>query len=1072
MKKILSFVFICLLVFLVIGCNTTSYSLFADEANSNVTLEVGDIKSITVVSEGGTLVWESSDNEVVTVDSGTVKGIKVGAATIKVSIKESPDTSIIINVTVKEKVIAVTGIALAGKKTEVEVEDTFTVTAVVTPTNATDKTVTWASSDPTVAKVENGKVTALKVGTTEISATAGDKTEKFTLKVNEKTPEVVEPAEIYLDHEKETMQIGETDQLTWGIDPEEASQEVEWIITPSDCAAVDSDGKLTALKGGTVTIKVCPKGYEDISDSYQLLIYDNIEGMTISGKNKMAVGGTQVLSVETLKKRADGTTINTISTYKWESTDPEILTINDKGLVTAVKAGTAEIKAIAEDSGAFEATFSITVTASKTYTADNQEELTAALEKLSDGDVLILGPGTYTDLTITQDGVTILGPNAGLDKATSVRLPEAEFTGTLKLQSGVKDFTLDGVAFVNKGSFNCVGKGSNITLKNLYVHDTDTVAWKEARDNAIPSTICFNHQDNDIDLKNITVSHCYFENLHMIGLYLARLLDVKVEYCTFHNFDQDAIRGDGGYNNGKWEFLNNKFYNDEQKGTNGIYLQSVSGNIVLQEIYILHNEFINIGDSSKESGYIGAFSCRTYQEEGMKFYFKYNLVQGCLNGLHVRNNGEKDLSKYVEEINYNAFIGVTGFYHRNFTTGSTDNNESNPVECNMDYNYFEDAQGNALTYDQIKNQLFEVKSCDHLFTSKEALDAAILDNDNNILLVGTFAGTTKEAYASIAAALEAAEDGNVIMVAAGTYADDLTINKSVKLLGPNAGILGNGTRATEAVISGAMSVSADGVVIDGFEISKQLTFPKNAEIYGFEYINNLLDKMDGEGYVNGTEAILHNVSVCGNYTPECSAVRWIRFGVIDGLKVNNNKIVGSNLYDAFRADVCLCGVVEIVGNHVENSLQSVTMFMGVGRMRLLMQDNYFKDILATCLDTRGMVTDYAGNVTEYVIHNTFDHAGYDWRCLRPRNASYGDWKLDVQAHYNSFINGSCTEVDGVKTYANNPAGNDIIFNMDNNFFQEVKAADLTVANFANVASSCANCYDSAEALEAAYNGLE
>ena len=85
----------------------------------------------------------------------------------------------------KNETVEVTSVTITGKKTEALVGEEFTVSATVEPSDATDKTVIWASSDPTVAAVNNGKVTALKKGTTEISAKAGEKTDKFTLTVDE-----------------------------------------------------------------------------------------------------------------------------------------------------------------------------------------------------------------------------------------------------------------------------------------------------------------------------------------------------------------------------------------------------------------------------------------------------------------------------------------------------------------------------------------------------------------------------------------------------------------------------------------------------------------------------------------------------------------------------------------------------------------------------------------------------------------------------------------------------------------------------------------------------------------------
>ena len=77
-------------------------------------------------------------------------------------------------VTVKAKPVPVTGIALDRETASIGTGETLTLTPIFSPETATNKNVTWSSSDKTVATVENGIVTPLKKGTTTITVTTED----------------------------------------------------------------------------------------------------------------------------------------------------------------------------------------------------------------------------------------------------------------------------------------------------------------------------------------------------------------------------------------------------------------------------------------------------------------------------------------------------------------------------------------------------------------------------------------------------------------------------------------------------------------------------------------------------------------------------------------------------------------------------------------------------------------------------------------------------------------------------------------------------------------------------------
>lgn len=144
------------------------------------------------------IAWTSSNAEVATVDgNGVVTGKKAGNTTITATATDGSGKSASATVNVKAKsvdpkpedpVIRVSGITLDKSSVEVKANaPAFTIKATVTPENATNKTVTWKTSDASVADVNAGTVTVKAEGTATITATAGDKTASCVVTVIGKT---------------------------------------------------------------------------------------------------------------------------------------------------------------------------------------------------------------------------------------------------------------------------------------------------------------------------------------------------------------------------------------------------------------------------------------------------------------------------------------------------------------------------------------------------------------------------------------------------------------------------------------------------------------------------------------------------------------------------------------------------------------------------------------------------------------------------------------------------------------------------------------------------------------------
>lgn len=213
---------------------------------STLTLEVGQTKTltptVTVTEESAqTVTWQSSDKSVATVsDDGVVTAVAQGAATISAKSTVDADKYASCEVTVTPKNIAVTGISITNKKTVMVVNDTFPFTATVQPDNATDKTVTWESTNTNVATVgTDGTVTAKAAGTTNIVAKAGTGSnvqsasvpvsvvENNIIKVNDPTTQTKS-----LDYGKTLSQIkDELSKISWSVKYGNATTQIDGTAT-------------------------------------------------------------------------------------------------------------------------------------------------------------------------------------------------------------------------------------------------------------------------------------------------------------------------------------------------------------------------------------------------------------------------------------------------------------------------------------------------------------------------------------------------------------------------------------------------------------------------------------------------------------------------------------------------------------------------------------------------------------------------------------------------------------------------------------------------------------------------
>jgi|GEM_PF-3144705 len=227
--------------------------------NSNAqTLIVGETFQLTPTitpanATNKNVKWTSSDANVAEVNSsGLVIAKTVGRVTITVT---TVDGGKMATCTITVQPGPVSSVSLNSNAETLTVGETFQLTPTITPATATNKNVTWTSSDANVAEVNSsGLVTARAAGTATITVKTvdGGKTATCTITVQ---PGPV--SGVSLNSNAETLTVGETFQLTPTITPANATNKnVTWTSSDANVAEVNSSGLVTARAAGTATITV------------------------------------------------------------------------------------------------------------------------------------------------------------------------------------------------------------------------------------------------------------------------------------------------------------------------------------------------------------------------------------------------------------------------------------------------------------------------------------------------------------------------------------------------------------------------------------------------------------------------------------------------------------------------------------------------------------------------------------------------------------------------------------------------------------------------------------------------
>ncbi len=328
---------------------------------SSVSLKAGEIIKLTETvspqdADDKNVVWVSSDNGIATVDNlGNVTGVAVGTAEVSAV---TSDGGYRAACTVTVLPTAVSGVTLSETSKTMIVGHTATLSATVLPANATNKNVTWSSSDEDVAQVSgDGVLTAVAPGRATVTVTTADgsKTAECAVTVN---PDPLVVYGVSLNKSSLTMYVGDTSRLTATVVPSTAlNRNVTWNSTNPDAVTVDSYGNITAVGEGGAYIQACTVdgGFEATCEVTVTKRIIPVTGIRLRNTDVSVDIGTYIwLDYDVLPSNATNSNVTVTSS------NPDAVYVPGGDRMTACGYGISVITLKTEDGG-YEASFTVKV---------------------------------------------------------------------------------------------------------------------------------------------------------------------------------------------------------------------------------------------------------------------------------------------------------------------------------------------------------------------------------------------------------------------------------------------------------------------------------------------------------------------------------------------------------------------------------------------------------------------------------------------------------------------------------------------------------------------------------------
>lgn len=354
--------------------------------------------------------------------------------------------------------VAATAITLSSNTANLMIGDTYSLSTTISPAIAAAARVSWSSSNPAVATVTRGLITAVGKGTATITAVVEDgsnKTATCTVTVGT-LPETITISgtkDLYLNDNNNI-----TVQLIASVNPADADDtSVTWSSSDTSVATVSSAGLVTAKKAGSTVIMAKANGNSSVVAQATIRVRNWVSGITLSGDSRVAIGAKKKIEVAIVPQNADN------SNLTWGSSDSTIASVSSDGQVTGKKTGTVTITATAADRGTvaaqkeieiYQPVKDINITGEHELVIGTQTRLTASVLP-ADADIttLMWESGNTQTATVDQNGNVTATGNGTVDITVKSRDDSSvQATHRILVKTLVSDITLEATEDIPVGT--------------------------------------------------------------------------------------------------------------------------------------------------------------------------------------------------------------------------------------------------------------------------------------------------------------------------------------------------------------------------------------------------------------------------------------------------------------------------------------------------------------------------------------------------------------------------------------------------------------------------------------------